>query len=1036
MPSTSRSAYVRIGLGIALLLGLIAVVTIFILKDPAKANDPAAAKPEEKQGEAIKVSVIHPTMSDALTLRVDRPISVAPYNQNNIEAQVCGLVDMIRVAPGSRVTKGEELVKIAVPDLKARLQAAQALLTQRKKEEDYAVKKLAQAQTAIDKFKKNWEVKQELVKLRTTEKGRYQRLWETQALDRDLYDQSIEAWHAAVAARAKAESEYKDSLANENVAKAEVQVKKDFIQVADAYVAKAKALYDFATIKANFPVGYVDERKVDPYSLVQNASNGGGRASPILTLDQIDAVTVVMRVPNNYARFINQNTEAIIELDNLPGLKIRAKVTRYVKSLENAQQDRTMRVEVDLWNGEPEAYKKAMLNPDFLAVLKEGKLKKEFLDRLRIRSTGEAYVPFVGQLDKETRDWLRKHILSAADVKSLESGKLPPDALEPLRDGNPDAKALIPQLPQLPEFEGENINKTSRELLPGMYGKMTLLLKPTRRLIPSKAIQLSAGRAFVYEVKDGKAHEVPVKVRMQDEHYAYVVSVDDRDEAVGQLPGNMDIIVTELDQMSEGQEVKTTVVDDWSQLKPKPKTSSATEALPEENSTPSNVNVVQPVPHGNFQLTVDRPVTIRPYYRNNIDAEVSGVVRDIYVANGSHVSKGDELVVIHAPDLEAKVKETRALEQQCKSEKSQAEERVKVAYQAITTAEANEQEKIALVALRAAQRDRYQKLYESRSVDEDVYIQSQYALSLAIAEQKMARAEIEDATAAWNSAKEEVPVREEMIQVAHADWELAQVMLGFATIRANFSGYIQDRKVDPGSLVQNASNGGGHATPILTLERTDIVTVVMRVPDNYAAFINQNTDVILELDSMPGLKILGKVTRFAKSLETEQHDKTMRVEVDLWNGTAEAYKKAMENPSFVKQLKQGNLPLLPTFAGKNVNKVSTQLFPGMYGKMTLVLKQFPSDKTLLIPSQTIVREPNLTYIYTVVDGKAHKVPIEVQLDDGNYAYVLRVDEKGKVLGSLSKDTVVIASNQEELSEGQVVKPTPLEASAQQPKGRH
>ena len=55
------------------------------------------------------------------------------------------------------------------------------------------------------------------------------------------------------------------------------------------------------------------------------------------------------------------------------------------------------------------------------------------------------------------------------------------------------------------------------------------------------------------------------------------------------------------------------------------------------------------------------------------------------------------------------------------------------------------------------------------------------------------------------------------------------------------------------------------------------------------------------------------------------------------------------------------------------------------------------------------------------EGKAHRTPVEVQLDDGNLAKVERLGEDGQVLGDLTGKEEVIVSNQEELTEGQPVK---------------
>jgi len=365
-----------------------------------------------------------------------------------------------------------------------------------------------------------------------------------------------------------------------------------------------------------------------------------------------------------------------------------------------------------------------------------------------------------------------------------------------------------------------------------------------------------------------------------------------------------------------------------------------------------------------------------------------------------------------------------------------ARAKVKAAEAAVETAKANADEKQALLRqaraeklYRKQQYNRLAGLRETNAIDQNVEDEAARNLELAEATEMAAtesilkaQSQVLDAKANLSVAEAEVKQREQLIKVAEADEKKTAALCEFASVKAPFRGDVVNRKVDPGSFVQNASTG--HPTPILTLERTDIVTVVMRVPDNYAPFVSPGTDALIELDALPGLKIRGKVTRFAPSLVTAAHDRTMRVEVDLWNGTSSEYQKFIDNPNHAADLKEGPLPLLPHFMGKNNLNRSTHLLPGMYGQMTLELRTF--GDTQLIPTQSIVRQGGRAYIYVVRDGKAHLIPVQVQVDDGTLAKVELLGANGEVSGDLSANEEVVVTNQEELTEGQPLKTTPLE----------
>jgi multidrug efflux pump subunit AcrA (membrane-fusion protein) len=324
------------------------------------------------------------------------------------------------------------------------------------------------------------------------------------------------------------------------------------------------------------------------------------------------------------------------------------------------------------------------------------------------------------------------------------------------------------------------------------------------------------------------------------------------------------------------------------------------------------------------------------------------------------------------------------------------------------------------------------QLWKSNSVQKIVRDEALRSLEVARevevgadAARKKAEQEVEDARANVKVMAADVNRSKQLIEVAKSEHEQAAAIAEYAVVKAPFVGAVVSRLVDPGSFVQNASTG--QATPMLTLERSDIVTAVMNVPDNYAPYINSGTEAIIEMDSLPGVKIVGKVTRFAPSLVTAAHDRTMRVEVDLWNEAAEKYKPFFADDKNLADLKEGPLPLLPEFKGKGNSQLSNRLITGMYGKMTLVLKSFGQIE--LIPSQAIIREGGRTSIYVVRDGKAHLMPVEVQVDDGILAHVVALSKNGENIGHLADSEQVVISNQEELSEGQPVNPVPRAAGA-------
>lgn len=447
-------------------------------------------------------------------------------------------------------------------------------------------------------------------------------------------------------------------------------------------------------------------------------------------------------------------------------------------------------------------------------------------------------------------------------------------------------------------------------------------------------------------------------------------------------------------------------------------------------STAISVKVAHPQLDRNYQITVSRPADVEAYYRTDIEARVAGKVKFIRVAPGSTVEKDQILLLISVPDLVAEEKAKGNFVLQREREIHLAEARVAAARAAEKTALANVEEKKTLLrqakavsTFRSLQFERMEILLGKNAIDKNVRDEADKNLEVARTAETAAEAarikaesEVEDARANIRVAEEEVARARTLLEVARSDHEKAQALTNFAIEKAPYRGTVVERKVDPGSFVQNASTG--HPTPVLALERTDIVTVVMRVPDNYAPFVTPNTEAVLELDALPGLKIHGRVTRISRTLVTAAHDRTMRVEVDLWNGTAAEFRAFIAKPENLSGLKEGAHPIVPEVTGKDPLGRPRQIMPGMYGRMTLALKNF--GDTYLIPSQAILRRGGRTYIYVADNGKAHLMLVQVQLDDGNLAKVERLGENGEILGDLTGHEAVIVSNQEELTEGQPV----------------
>lgn len=474
-------------------------------------------------------------------------------------------------------------------------------------------------------------------------------------------------------------------------------------------------------------------------------------------------------------------------------------------------------------------------------------------------------------------------------------------------------------------------------------------------------------------------------------------------------------------------------------------TAAAAEPIPAgedeggEERAAVTVRTIKPRRDASLTMTAESPAYVEAYYRADLQARAAGQVKYIQKDKGDTVTEGERLVELDVPDLKADRDAKNNIVGQREKEWLLAKSRVIAAEAAVRTAKSNVKEKESLLDQAKARtkycRENYKRLADlraSKSVEQvvvDVAIREmEYAQAselAATAAIDKAKSEVEDAEGKLEVAKADVEEKKQLIEVAKADSEKSAALYDYATIRAPFDGVIVRREVDPGSFVHNAATT--QTKPVLSVERTDIVTIYMKLPDNYAPFVTQNTEAIVEMTELPNLQIRGKVTRFAPSLQNPEHDRTMRVEVDLYNSSRENFERfvAKEQRIGRADLKGALMPLFPVITGME-DATRPNLLPGMYGTMRLVLRKF--DKAFLLPSNVLVSQGGKSFFYEVKNNTVHLVPVSVQIDDGTLAKVTRLVKVGskQVSQELTGQEEIVLSNQGELSDGQTVKAIPSE----------
>lgn len=503
----------------------------------------------------------------------------------------------------------------------------------------------------------------------------------------------------------------------------------------------------------------------------------------------------------------------------------------------------------------------------------------------------------------------------------------------------------------------------------------------------------------------------------------------------------------------------------WQALEPVPERGSASASAEEPEQTEENVIQVRTI-HAqrdpSFVLKISEVAYVEPYYQADILSQVPGRVKYVQKDIGDPVIQGEVLVEIDVPDMVQEVALKEAIVEQRKKEEELAEKRIDIARAAVDVAKADESLKEALVGQAEATRDyrlkrwnRYRGVAELKGIDASLveeeerdYLAAKFGCDAAKFAITKAEAEWREAKANLEAAIADVSFKRALTQAARKDRDRAEAVANYARITAPFDGVIIKRNIDPGAFVQNATTGTPE--PLFSIARTDVATVFMKVPDNFAPLVHDNIDTVIQMDQLPGEEIRGKVTRRSPSVQNK--DRTMRVEVDLYNGSEQDYLKFVRkcvatlltpmcasSPAEATALtasgritwgqhKMTAFPLFPQVMGESAAHPLHRLLPGMTGYMELRL---PCDNAYLLPIGAVFSRGGKMYIAEVKNGTAHLVPVVVQAEDGSLAKVVTIVQRAnpktgvreRARRELTGNEEIIASGQGELAEGQAVHAT-------------
>ena len=398
-------------------------------------------------------------------------------------------------------------------------------------------------------------------------------------------------------------------------------------------------------------------------------------------------------------------------------------------------------------------------------------------------------------------------------------------------------------------------------------------------------------------------------------------------------------------------------------------------ASPAHNTSTTRVDVAKPR-QGGMDRTSVLPGSIHAFESAGLYAKVSGYLAKLTVDIGDRVTAGQVLVEIESPELHRDVDRGKASVDRAIAQVGQMKARVTAALAnqhaaetGIARAKANVGRDTAALEFRDKQFRRFKELVLSKSIDErlvdekeDMRLGAQAALDAANAGLAEAEALVASAVANVERARSDQRDAEAEVEVATATLERAKVMAAYTQITAPYDGVITTRGFHRGDFIRSADQAS--MQPLLTVERTDVVRLVISVPDSEVPFTDPGDETSTEIEALVGHKFVGKVSRIAFS--EDPRTRTMRTEVDLPNE-----KGLLRN--------------------------------GMYGRTTLKLQK-GNPQALTVPSSALSgsTKDGRGIVFVAVNGIAKKTPVSVTADNGVFAEITS--------GIDSHDLVIVGNN--------------------------
>ncbi len=335
----------------------------------------------------------------------------------------------------------------------------------------------------------------------------------------------------------------------------------------------------------------------------------------------------------------------------------------------------------------------------------------------------------------------------------------------------------------------------------------------------------------------------------------------------------------------------------------------------------------------------------KPFQDVDVHAKVAGYIRKIYVDVGDHVKDGQTLAVLEVPELAAELAGASAAVRRSEQEIHRAQGDVERAK-----------------STHAAAHAMYDRL--KQAAEQQAGLVAQQEVDNAQAKDLESEAGVSSAQAAFSAAQQ-------ALEVAQANQNQYSALSNYTKIVAPFTGVVTARYADTGALLA-AGTSNSQSLPVVRLAEVSKLRLVLPIPESIAGQIHLGDPVKVHVQAL-NQDIVGKVSRFAGSLDSQT--RTMETEIDFDNHNG-------------------------------------KLLPGMYTETVLQLAVL--NGALLVPIEALAQN----------NGDATVLALNSQnvVEERHVKVGLQGKTRAEVLSGLQENDQVVIGNRSQFRAGQKVIP--------------